>query len=300
VGGGGRVAASPVTRIDQILGQTLGGRYEVLEVIGRGGQSTVYRARDRVDGDEVAVKLVHGAAGDPDATERIFREAQSMSQLLGTSAVRILHQVRTNEGALGLVMELLEGQDLDVFLGDLETRKERPALAWLEKTFSPIVSTLATAHGRGFVHRDLKAENIYLLSEARGGGVRLLDFGFVKLLRSPTITGSEVLAGSPSYIPPEVWLSGAVAADVASDVYSLSVILFRALTGALPFEGESILALMHAVTSAPRPRIHALRPDLSPDIDAWVEQALSIRPEDRFSSVNGAWRALRNCLPGAP
>lgn len=74
-------------------------------MIGRGGQSTVYRAHDRIDGDDVAIKLVHGALGDPDATERIFREAQSMSQLLGTSAVRILHQVRTNDGALGLVME---------------------------------------------------------------------------------------------------------------------------------------------------------------------------------------------------
>lgn len=278
-------------------GQVLGGRYELTEVIGRGGQSTVYRARDRIDGDEVAIKLVHGAAGDPDATERIFREAQSMSQLLGTAAVRILHQVHTNEGALGLVMELLEGGDLDVFLTDLEKKNERPELAWIEKTFDPIVSTLATAHARGFVHRDLKAENIYLLSDERGGGVRLLDFGFVKLLRSPKITGSEVLAGSPSYIPPEVWIEGAVAADIASDVYSLSVILFRALTGRLPFEGETIIQLMHAVTSGPRPRIHAERPDLSPDIDAWVEQALSARPEDRFASINGTWRALRSCFP---
>ena len=91
------------------IGQVLGGRYELQAVIGQGGQSTVYRAHDRIDGDQVAIKLVHGALGDPDATERIFREAQSMSQLLGTSAVRILHQVKTDDGALGLVMELLEG-----------------------------------------------------------------------------------------------------------------------------------------------------------------------------------------------
>src|SRR4051794_20184908 len=95
-----RRAAFVTTR----TGQVLGGRYEITDVIGRGGQSTVYRAKDLVDGDEVAIKLVHGAAGDPDATERIFREAQSMSQLIGTSAVRILHQVWTDEGALGLVM----------------------------------------------------------------------------------------------------------------------------------------------------------------------------------------------------
>lgn len=114
------------------------------------------------------------------------------------------------------------------------------------------------------------------------------------------ITGNEVLAGSPSYIAPEVWIGGAVAAEVRSDVYSLSVVLFRALTGRLPFTADTIIELMHVVTSEPRPRIHSLRPDLSPDIDAWVEQALSVRPEDRFSSVNGTWRALRNCLADAP
>ena len=113
----------------------------------------MYRARDRIDGDEVAIKLVHGALGDPDATERIFREAQSMSQLLGTSAVRILHQVRTDDGALGLVMELLEGRDLEAHLAELEARGERPSLDWLERTFTPIVETLATAHERGLVRR---------------------------------------------------------------------------------------------------------------------------------------------------
>jgi eukaryotic-like serine/threonine-protein kinase len=280
-------------------GQLLGGRYEIRKVIGRGGQSTVYHAHDVIDGDEVAIKLVHGAIGDPDATERIFREAQSMSQLLGTSAVRILHQVRTDDGALGLVMELLEGRDLDAHLTELEKRGERPSFEWLEQTFKPIVDTLATAHDRGLVHRDLKAENIFLVDPARGGGVRLLDFGFVKLMRSPSITDAEMVAGSPSYIAPEVFLKGAVTADARADVYSLSVILFRALVGRLPFEGESVIRIMMAATSDPRPHIHELRPDLSPDIDAWVEQALALERDDRFSSVNGTWRALRSCFPGA-
>jgi serine/threonine-protein kinase len=281
-------------------GQVLGGRYEIIKVIGRGGQSTVYHAHDLVDGDEVAIKLVHGAIGDPDATERIFREAQSMSQLLGTAAVRILHQVRTEEGDIGLVMELLEGRDLDVQLGELEARGVHPSFEWLERTFTPIVDTLATAHDRGLVHRDLKAENIFLVDRARGGGVRLLDFGFVKLLRAPTITSAEMVAGSPLYISPEAFVQGAAVADARADVYSLSVILFRALVGRLPFTGDSVIRIMMEVTSAPRPRIHALRPELSPDIDAWVEQALAVDRDDRFSSVKGAWHALRSCFPGAP
>jgi serine/threonine-protein kinase len=291
--------ASPAS-VTTRTGQVLGGRYEILEVIGRGGQSTVYHAHDRVDGDEVAIKIVHGAVGDPDATERIFREAQSMSQLLGTAAVRILHQVRTEEGDIGLVMELLEGRDLDAQLEELEVRGVRPSFDWMVRTFAPIVDTLATAHDRGLVHRDLKAENIFLVDRARGGGVRLLDFGFVKMLRAPTITAAEVVAGSPSYIAPEAFMEGAAVADVRADVYSLSVILFRALVGRLPFVGDSPVHIMMEATTAPRPRIHALRPELSPDIDAWVEQALAVDREQRFSSVKGTWHALRSCFPGAP
>ncbi len=276
----------------------LGGRYEIQAVIGRGGQSTVYRALDRIDGDQVAIKLVHGAIGDPDATERIFRESQSMSQLLGTSAVRILHQVHSDDGALGLVMELLEGRDLESYLSELEAKREPPPLAWIEKTFAPIVSTLSAAHDHGLVHRDLKAENIFLLSEAKGGGVRLLDFGFVKLLRAPSITNSEMVAGSPSYIAPETWLNGAAYADIRADVYSLGVMLFRALAGRLPFAGETVVELMVQVTTGPREKLSPLRKDLSPDIDAWVQQALAIERDDRFSSVRGLFRAFCNCFPG--
>ena len=292
----GRLAFTPL--VTSRKSQLLGGRYEIIEVIGRGGQSTVYRAHDRIDGDDVAIKLVHGALGDPDVTERIFREAQSMSQLLGTSAVRILHQVRTDDGALGLVMELLEGRDLEAHLGELETRHERPTLAWIQQTFAPIVSTLTAAHSRGLVHRDLKAENIFLVSETKGGGVRLLDFGFVKLLRAPKITGSEMVAGSPSYIAPETWLYGAANVNVQADVYSLGVMLFRAIAGRLPFDGATVVEQMVAVTSGPRPRIAAQRIDLSPDIDAWVQQALAIDRDDRFQSANGVFRAFCACFPG--
>ena len=108
-----------------------------------------------------------------------------------------------------------------------------------------------------------------------------------------------MVAGSPSYISPEAFVQGAASADVRADVYSLSVILFRALVGRLPFEGDSVIRIMVAVTSDPRPRIHALRPELSPDIDAWVEQALAVDRDDRFSSVHATWHALRSCFPGA-
>jgi eukaryotic-like serine/threonine-protein kinase len=128
--------------------------------------------------------------------------------------------------------------------------------------------------------------------------VRLLDFGFVKLLRAPAITANESLAGSPPYIAPEVWMNGAVAADPRSDGYGLAVLLFRALAGRVHFDG-TVLEIMHAAVAGPRPRLSGDRPDLSPDIDAWVEQALAARPADRFASARATFRALRACFPPA-
>lgn len=265
-------------------------------MLGRGGQSTVYRARDRVDGDEVAIKVVHGAAGDPDAIERIFREAQSLAQLMGTAAVRILHQVRTEDGGFALVMELLEGEDLAAHLARIEGRGERPSLPWIEATLGPIVDTLEAAHARGLVHRDIKMENVFIVDPARGGGVRLLDFGFVKLLRAPSITGSEVIVGAAEYIPPETFARGASTVDARADVYSLGVVLFRTIGGVMPFRG-SLVEIMQAVLRGPRPSLHALRPELSPNVDAWVEHALAADPGERFQSVTASWRALRACFP---
>lgn len=274
----------------------LGGRYELTAVLARGGQSTVYRARDRVDGDEVAVKVVHGAAGDPDGMERCFREAQSLALLLGTAAVRILHQVRTEDGGFALVMELLEGEELEARLRAMEARGERPSFEWIDRTLGPIVETLEAAHARGLVHRDVKAANVFLVDPARGGGVRLLDFGFVKLLRAPTITGSEVVAGSPEYIAPETFTRGAWAADARSDVYSLGVVLFRTIAGVLPFRG-ALVEIMQGATAGARPSLHALRPEMSPSVDGWVQHALAIDPAERFQSVTASWRALRGCFP---
>jgi len=193
-------------------------------------------------------------------------------------------------------MELLEGEDLEARLRAMAERGERVDRRFLEEVLSPIVSTLEVAHSRGLVHRDLKAENIFLVDPAKGGGVRLLDFGFVKLLRAPTITGQEMVAGSPDYIAPETYLRGAAFVDARADVYALGVLLFRALGGQLPFTG-SLVEILRDATSAPRPSLHALRPDLSPDVDAWVRQALAIDPDNRFRTVNGTWRALRACLP---
>jgi eukaryotic-like serine/threonine-protein kinase len=282
------VAESPDFR--RRIGQVIADRYELLDLIGIGGQGAVYRARDRQDESMVAVKMLF--ARDADTAERGFREAEVMSQLSDTAAVRALSRVRAEDGALGIVMELLHGSDLAALLERREAEGIKANREWLEPTFEPIVHTLEAAHARGIVHRDLKPSNVFVLD---GGGVRLLDFGFAKLLRAVPITAAQFVAGSPSYLAPEIWLNGSSYADPLVDVYALGVVLFRVLGGKLPFEG-SMMDLMRAATQAPRPSLRALRPDLDQDIDAWVEEVLAIKPQDRFARPTSAWRALLTCF----
>jgi eukaryotic-like serine/threonine-protein kinase len=277
------------------LGSVLGGRYELLSVLGSGGQSAVYRARDRRDGDEVAVKVLLPTT-DTSQVERMYREAFAMSSLQGTAAVRVLHQVIDPDGTRGLVMELLHGCDLLDWLEGRETRGQKVMPAELRTLAEPLVQTLEMAHSVGIVHRDIKPPNVWVIDDAHGGGVRLLDFGFAKLTRNVAITDADSVAGTPTFIAPEVFMQGAAKADSRADVYSLAVLFFRCLSGKVPFEAKSIYELLKKVTTAPRPSLHALRPDLSKNVDDWVQIALAVDRDHRFERVRAMWNALNGCL----
>jgi eukaryotic-like serine/threonine-protein kinase len=283
---------------EEQLGQILGGRYELRDVIASGGQGFLYRAKDTRDGGDVAIKVLRNASADPDAVERFVREANAMTQLAGTAVVKIFEQVKAGEGATGIVMELLRGRDLKDELEDLESRNERMPREQIFHLFGPIVKTLEAAREGGIVHRDIKPENIFVIHPAYGGGVRLLDFGFARFLNSRRITQEGMVPGSPSHISPEVWM-GVQDIDHRADVYSLAVVLFRVLGGKVPFAGANFIELMKAVTKGPRPSLRALRPDLPPSIDDWVQHALSADRDRRFARATAMWNALTVCLaPG--
>ncbi len=277
------------------IGQTIGGRYEVLSLLGEGGQSAVYRARDRKAGDEVALKILKPAES-PEATERMFREARAMASLHGTAAVRVLDQEWTDDGAMCLVTELLDGQPLDEALAGLEAGGGRADVPYVVRVIDPVVTTLHSAHGMGIVHRDLKPANIFVLSAAHGGGVRLLDFGFAKFTRMRGLTAEGMVAGSPSYIAPETWQGRHDIIDHRIDVYALAAVIFRCLAGRAPFIAKDLFLMLREVTSAERPSLHALRPDLPPAVDDWVTHALAIDPEHRFQGVTALWRAFRHVV----
>jgi serine/threonine-protein kinase len=280
-----------------LTGEVVAGRYELGEVIGRGGHSVVFRAYDRVTDRNVAVKMLHDSvAGDPEYTVRMVREQRATHALRGTAAVRVLGMCTSPHGALCLVMELLEGDDLDDYLPKLEARGERMGVDELVEVLSPIVDTLEAAHDAGIVHRDLKPGNIYLIDPRRGGGVRLLDFGLAKLKSAAPLTRSGMIIGSPSYIAPEVWAGEPALLDQRVDIYSLGAIVFRALAGRVPFEGATVREKLELVTTAPRPSLCALRPDLSQDVDNWVRQVLAVDPARRFWRIRAMWSALIDAL----
>ena len=274
--------------------EIVGGRYRLIEVLDRGGQAAVYRGVDLRMGDEVAIKvLVPPQKVDAAWRERMLREVHALTVLAGTAAVRIYHQVWGDDGALFLIMELLRGANLETCLDAAKDREQRLDFVDLLPIMEPVVSTLETAHAAGILHRDLKPGNIFVQND---GTVRLLDFGFAKFLRMRSVTLAGHIAGSPSYIAPECWKETTESLDQRIDVYGFSAVVFRALTGRPPFIGDSVIHIMRQCTSAPRPSLHALRPDLPPAVDDWVKAALAIERDERFTTVRASWRALSSVL----
>jgi serine/threonine-protein kinase len=275
------------------IGQRVKKRYEILAVIGEGGQGSVYKARDRRDGDEVAIKVLNGKAADPAAAERMHREAGALVTLWGTCAVKVVDQGWTDDGCFAIVMELLIGEDLEAACKRYEQVGKHLPLSTVVSVFEPLVSTLERAHNSGIVHRDLKPSNVFVLDDSVGGGVRLLDFGFAKFLRMSKLTEAGMIAGSPSYVAPETW--DGMEADPRADVYALAAMMYRTLAGRPPFTG-TIGELLQSVSTAPRPSLRALRPELPEAIDDWTLYGLAIKREGRFQTVRALWNAFLGAL----
>jgi eukaryotic-like serine/threonine-protein kinase len=275
-------------------------RYEVGAVVGRGGYGMVCRGLDRKTGLQVALKMLSPEAGrDPDLVERMLREQQALVALSGTCAVAAIDLCRLDSGAPCLVMEWLDGCDLEQQLAHWEQAKETGSNARLLQTLKPLTETLERAHELGIVHRDIKPANIFLARNAAGGiDARLLDFGLSRMRSAAPLTGVGIVMGSPSYIAPETWRGNSTALDGRADLFALAVIVFRWLTGALPFDAPDLIAKMTAVTSGPRPSAVALRPDLPTTVDAWVSRALAVEPGDRFQTGGDFYAAFEAALRG--
>lgn len=263
--------------------KVLSGRYEMIRPIGSGGMGTVWRARDRSLGREVAVKLLHeGLASDTAFAERFRREARSAAGLAHPNIVTVYDSGEDATGgpAAGeripfIVMELVEGTSLRARLqdGPLSVR-EAVRLA------RAVLSALGHAHGRGLVHRDMKPGNVLLA----GGDVKVVDFGIAKAAdESSDLTRTGALLGTAAFLSPEQ--ASGHPATPASDLYALGCLLYNCLVGTPPFDGDSPVAVALRHTRDPVPPIRSRRPEVPEALDRVVMRALEKEPSRRFPSA---------------
>src|SRR4029453_7873964 len=229
------MASSPDPNIGRDL---LGGQFQILQKIGSGGMGSVYKAAQPAMNRMVAVKILHPKlAGRKDLVSRFRREARAMSHLTHPNTVKVLLYGELDDGSLYIVMEYLEGKNLNQVVrkeGPMPTDRAIPVLI-------QVCGALQEAHSQGIIHRDLNHENIFL---STNGGLRdfpkVLDFGLAKVTERELRPGSVMLTqegmvfGTPEFMSPEQ-AQGKVL-DARSDIYSLATILYEVLTGKLPFE----------------------------------------------------------------
>lgn len=279
-------------------GEVVSGRYRVVDIAGRGAWSVVYDAVHTGTDQRVALKMLLSGlpCGDDRAEARFFREAKITASLRHPNTVRVFDVGRTESGALYLASEFLEGPSLADVLharedaGMVMTPMEAYAIA------EPILRSLHEAHEKGLVHRDLKPENIVITQVAGEPVIKVLDFG-IAWLQGQKITRRGVSLGSPHYMSPEQCARQDL--DGRSDLYALSVLLYRCVTGVLPFDADEPLAVleMHRTVAPDDPRAHTEQ-TLPEAFVACLLKGLSKHPMGRFESALAMREALRDAVAG--
>ncbi|MBK8257684.1 MAG: protein kinase [Polyangiaceae bacterium] len=264
-------------------GLVIADKYEMVEPLARGGMGSVWIARHTKLGNTVAVKFLDGALlAAPGMLGRFEREARAAANLDTPHVVRVSdygvdHQIPY------LVMELLRGEDLKARLSG----NRRLPIADISRILTQMVKALRKAHEAGIVHRDLKPANVFLAKVDDEEVVKILDFGIAKeawsRVEDSTKTG-EVF-GSPHYMSPEQ-ARAQKTVDQRADVWATGVILYRMLTGHLPFPGEVLGEVLSSVLVDPTPKVQQFVPGLPNKYDGFFERALAKRKEDRFSSMD--------------
>ncbi|MFZ5469675.1 MAG: protein kinase domain-containing protein [Myxococcota bacterium] len=267
------------------LNDVLDGKWRLEKKIGEGGMGTVYLAHDLQLDRPVAVKILSRAlVGDEEITTRFEREARLTASLEHPNIVPV-YAVGRVENRPFMVMKKLEGQTL------AELLREKGGLT-LDETMAlmaQLASGLDFIHAKGYVHRDIKAGNIFLGPD---GHATILDFGILRPSKSgELLTRTGVVMGTPQYMSPEQAL-GIRDVDHRADLYALAVVLFECLTGTLPFEADSELQIIQMQAHAPPPDLVQRAPWIPPTVADVVTRALAKRPEDRFASGGELLQAL--------
>jgi eukaryotic-like serine/threonine-protein kinase len=259
------------------------GKYCLERALARGGMGSVFVARHLGLDTLVAVKFIDPTlTTETDAQTRFEREARAAAQIRNRNVVQVFDHGVDN-GLPYIVMELLEGEDL----GKRLKRQKRVPLDEAASIMIQLANGLRRVHDLGIVHRDLKPGNIFMAHVEDEEVLKILDFGLAKAIAGdPTndVTMTGMVIGSPQYMSPE-HARGNRKLDHRSDLWSIGVILYRCVTGAMPFRGEQIVDVVVRVYTEPFPPPSSLDPDLPPELDRFFDRALAREPEQRFQSV---------------
>ena len=302
--------AEPVSQItgvpeDPRIGRMLAKKYRLDSLLGTGATAAVYRAMHIDLGRLVAVKVLHQQhANDAQFVQRFRGEARAASRLEHPNVARVLDFGHEEDGLLYLVMELLVGRSLEAVLAASVKLPPRGATDLVIQAANGI----ASAHDIGIIHRDVKPENLILVSQRDDDGnpkdlVKVCDFGLAKLRdRDPEqdedLTTVGMLMGSPAYMSPEQTRGETL--DVRTDIYSLGVTLYECLTGAMPHDANTLEELFRKkMLEAPRP-ITSRIPDIDPGLAACVNSALATDPKKRPQTMRAFRDALRKVLLSMP
>jgi serine/threonine protein kinase len=273
---------------DALTFAVINGRYELLGLAGQGGMASVYKARDRRDNKEVAVKVLDRDLANMDSVlERFQKEVSAASAMAHENLAAVYDSGVTEDGRPFIVMEYMRGQTL----AQLLKKRAKLSLNEFADIFVQVAKGLAHAHRRGVVHRDIKPSNIMLYTDSKEKlGVKLLDFGIAKSLAdidetSLHLTHTGQVIGSPFYMSPEQ--CRALPVDTRSDIYSLGCVMFEAITGSVPFKGETALDTLYKHIHEPAARVRANIPKLKAAeiLASTIETTLMKQPEARYHTA---------------
>ncbi|MCP4679087.1 MAG: protein kinase [Deltaproteobacteria bacterium] len=270
-----------------LIGKVFERKYRLVRLLGEGGMGAVYEAEHTLLNRTVAVKVMHrNIASNPRAVDRFFREAQAASAIGHPNIIEIFDVGKDEDDEVFMVMELLRGESLDSVL---DKRGHLPPGRTIAIILQ-VLSALHAAHNKGIIHRDLKADNVFLAVDSRmREDVKLLDFGIAKVISTDSdedlgLTKTGTVLGTPHYLSPEQ-ARGGKDIDHRIDIWTVGVLMYEMLTGRLPFEGENYNEILSKVLLDEPTPIGEHMPGTPQVLVQFVEKALSKNRDDRFATV---------------